>query len=545
MEHKPLVSITIIFLNAEQFIAEAIDSVLAQTYGRWELLLVDDGSSDGSTAIARRYASQRPEQIRYLEHPGHRNHGMSAARNLGIGASSGAYIAFLDADDVLLPEALAEQVAILEAHPEAAMVYGPIEWWYSWTGDPADRQRDFIQDLRVEPNTIVEPPALVPIFVRKEGATPCAPLLRREIVERVGGFEAAFKGMYEDQVFRAKICLQAPVFVSGKTWYRYRQQPAGCCSVTVRAGQYHRARRTYLGWLAAYAGAQGVRDAAVWDALRHELWPYQHPVLHTLAATARGLTPSLAALLVQIARLALPLALRRSLGDVWALRKRQPPVGRVRLGSLRRRTPISRAWGYDRGLPVDRYYIERFLAAHAPDIRGRVLEIGDDTYTRRFGGQRVSRSDVLHVSESGPPVTIVADLCDAEQIPSDSFDCIIITQTLPFIYDVAAAIATLERILKPGGVVLATVSGISKVSRHDMDHWGHFWHFTSLSARRRFEEAFSSGQVHVATYGNVLASIAFLHGMAAAELSQADLDYHDPDYELAIGIRAVKREAAL
>jgi len=217
-----------------------------------------------------------------------------------------------------------------------------------------------------------------------------------------------------------------------------------------------------------------------------------------------------------------------------------PPVGSVRLGSLRRLQPISRVYGFDRGLCIDRYYIDQFLSAHTPDIRGCVLEIGDDTYTRAFGGDHVSESDVLHVAEGDPKATIVADLTCADQIPSDVFDCIIFTQTLQFIYDMRAAIRTLHRILKPGGVLLATFPGISQISRYDMDRWGDYWRFTTLSARRLFEEVFPAGNVSVEAYGNVLAAIAFLHGLAAEELKQRELDHNDPDYEVLITVRVAK-----
>ena len=173
-----------------------------------------------------------------------------------------------------------------------------------------------------------------------------------------------------------------------------------------------------------------------------------------------------------------------------------PRVGRVRFGSLRRLTPISRTFGFDRGLPIDRHYIERFLSAHAGDIRGDVLEIGDNAYTRRFGGERITKSDVLHVSEGNPDATIVGDLTCADFIPSDSFDCVILTQTLHLIYDLRAALKTLYRILKPGGVVLATFPGISQMSN---DCWRESWcwAFTHLSARRLFEEIFPSANVRV------------------------------------------------
>lgn len=216
-----------------------------------------------------------------------------------------------------------------------------------------------------------------------------------------------------------------------------------------------------------------------------------------------------------------------------------PPVGFVRFGSLRRLAPISAVWGYDRGLPIDRYYIEQFLASHVADVQGRVLEVADDGYTKRFAN-RVTQSDVLDLVADNPRATIVADLTSGEQIPSEAFDCIILTQTLHLIYDVPAAIRTLHRVLKPGGVVLATVPGLAKVSRYDMDRWGDHWRFTTRSARALFAEVFLQEHVTVRAYGNILAAVSFLHGLSAQDLRHSELEHHDPDYELLVAIRAEK-----
>ncbi len=219
-------------------------------------------------------------------------------------------------------------------------------------------------------------------------------------------------------------------------------------------------------------------------------------------------------------------------------------LGEVRLGDLRRLRPISTEWGFDRGRPIDRYYIERFLECHCQDVRGHVLEIEDDAYTRRFGGDRVSKSDVLHVMEGNPAATIIADLTHADHIPSDTFDCIILTQTLHLIFDVRAALVTLNRILKAGGILLATFPGITKISHSEWSgSW--FWAFTSCSARRLFEEVFLPGSVQVESHGNVLAAASFLYGLAVEELSPKDLDYYDPDYEVSITVRATKSLPAL
>jgi LmbE family N-acetylglucosaminyl deacetylase/SAM-dependent methyltransferase len=231
------------------------------------------------------------------------------------------------------------------------------------------------------------------------------------------------------------------------------------------------------------------------------------------------------------------LKVARSLRD---RQHRSPPVGRVRFGSLRRVEPMSRNWGFDRGRPVDRYYIERFLAEHSGDIRGRALEIVDDEYIRSMGSG-VTRTDILHLAPGDPRATIVADLSVGHEIPSDTFDCIVLTQTLHLIYEVRQAIATVHRILKPGGVVLATMPGIRQVSRPDMDRWGDHWRFTSRSAKTLFAEAFGEDGVEVETYGNVLAATALLYGLADRELARHELEAWDPDYELLIGVRAAKR----
>jgi SAM-dependent methyltransferase len=242
----------------------------------------------------------------------------------------------------------------------------------------------------------------------------------------------------------------------------------------------------------------------------------------------------------QVARRTLPERARRWLRAQWDRREYVPPVGSVRFGSLRRLTPISREYGFDRGLPIDRYYIEAFLARHAADVSGRVLEIKDDGYTRRFGAERVTASDVLCLEADDPHATIVGDLVSADHIPSDTFDCVIVTQTLQLVYDVRAALRTVHRVLRPGGVLLATVPGLSQVSPHAEwgDRWA--WGFTTVSTRGLLEEAFAGGEVEVEAFGNVMVAVAYLHGLAVSELRREELEHRDPEYQLSIGARARK-----
>ncbi|WP_200929927.1 class I SAM-dependent methyltransferase [Nostoc piscinale] len=222
------------------------------------------------------------------------------------------------------------------------------------------------------------------------------------------------------------------------------------------------------------------------------------------------------------------------------IRYGRSPVGWINFGSLGRLKPIRTDFGLGRGLAIDRYYIENFLALYAEEIQGHVLEIKEPLYTEKFGGDRITKSDVLHVEAGNPKATIVADLTNADHLSSDTFDCIILTQTLQFIYNVPAAIKTLHRILKPRGVLLVTVSGISQISSEDMERWGQYWSFTALSIQKLFQEVFEPDKIEVTSYGNVLSAIALLHGIVTEEIEQSKLNYHDPEYQVLITARAVK-----
>jgi glycosyltransferase involved in cell wall biosynthesis len=290
---QPLVSVITIFLNGEKFIEEAIRSVLAQTYSNWELILVDDGSSDASTALAQHWVTRCPHQIRYFEHPGHENRGMSASRNLGVERAWGDYIAFVDADDVWLPRKLEEQLTLFQTHSHAAMVYGRTEIWFSWTGTPEDQERDYSYPLGLPSETLIEPPALVRSLLENKFQTPttCSALIRKKVYQQLGGFQESFRGMFEDQAFFLKLCLREPVFVSGNCWARYRQHADSCCAIAERSGQdYAAARLPLLRWFRNYLIENQIADSEVWRALRIELGRSHRPVagyLSRMLKTAR------------------------------------------------------------------------------------------------------------------------------------------------------------------------------------------------------------------------------------------------------------------
>ena len=292
----PAVSVVVIFLDEETFLAEAVESVLAQTYRDWELLLVDDGSTDRSTALAQRYADRFPGRVRYLEHPGHENRGMSATRNLGVANARGRYVAFLDADDVWRPEKLAEQVAIFETHPELGMVCGASEYWWSW-GDP--ERDDVVVPVGGRQDAVSRPPELsLALYPLGEGAAPCPSglVLRRDVVEAVGGFVEHFRGpyqLYEDQAFLAKVYLSTPIYVASGCWDRYRQHPDSCVAEVTKAGKYDEVRRFFLEWLEGYLAAQPSPHPDVADALRRALGPYRHPRRTRVGRAFRRLTRGL------------------------------------------------------------------------------------------------------------------------------------------------------------------------------------------------------------------------------------------------------------
>ena len=254
---RQLISVIMIFLNERRFIEEAIRSVLAQTHQDWELLLIDDGSTDGSSEIARSIAAKYPAKVRYLEHAGHQNLGMSASRNLGVCQAKGSLVAFIDADDMWVPGKLEEQLAILSSHPTADMVFGAVQYWYSWTGKPDDLKRDCIVCFNAPPNTLVESPKLLLSLIERETVTSTIALIRRSAIINAGCFEESFRGLYEDQAFFAKLCSKSAVFVSNDCWYKWRKHSDASSYKGMNDDDYRAARLKFLVWVENYLSSQG------------------------------------------------------------------------------------------------------------------------------------------------------------------------------------------------------------------------------------------------------------------------------------------------
>jgi glycosyltransferase involved in cell wall biosynthesis len=281
----PMVSVITTFLNPGRFLSEAVASVLEQTWRSRELLLVDDGSTDGSSEWARSLAEREPS-VRYIEHADHANLGMSASRNAGIAQARGTVIAFLDADDVFLPEKLDRQVTVLMARPDVDAVIAETLLWYGWTEKEEDISRDTVRTLRLAAGSYA-PGELIPRLIQRAIRTPatCGVLVRRSTVERIGGFEPSFRTMYEDQAFFFKLFLHSRTLVMPEVFDRYRQHPDSCCVMAERTGDFSQdggpspARQRFLDWAADYLRTQNGGRSWSWYLVELERWLGHHPSL--------------------------------------------------------------------------------------------------------------------------------------------------------------------------------------------------------------------------------------------------------------------------
>src|SRR5918994_645327 len=443
VEAAPLVSVVIPCYNQARFLGEAIESVLAQSYPHFEVIVVDDGSTDNTSEVAASYAG-----VRCIRQD---NQGLAGARNTGIRESKGSYLVFLDADDCLLPDALKVGVQWLKARPECAFVSG-IDRLIAADGS-------VLQEWPRSPLSFSEEDAYTALLRGNYIAMHATVIYQRDVFETVGGFDTS-RSACEDYELYLRVARRLPVCWHNTVVAEYRQHSANMSRSPALILKEARAvlflQRTYIKSNKRYKEAYktGVRN-----------WQHRYGIPLAREALAhtrrREWKQALSDLLVLVRYYPIAFVHPKAFVRVWRkLRSCAPPVGRVRFGSLRRLTPVSREFGFDRGLPIDRYYIESFLARQAGDIQGHVLEIKDRTYTRKYGGSSVQVSDVLDMIEDSPQVTIVADLASAPHVPSDTFDCIICTQTLHLIYDVRLVVQTLYRVLKPGGVLLATIPGI-------------------------------------------------------------------------------------
>jgi glycosyltransferase involved in cell wall biosynthesis len=526
------VGVVVTTYDHARYLPESLGSIVGQSRPVDAIVVVDDGSTDDPAAVVARFP-----RVRLIRQE---NRGLAAARNAGLAALDTTYVVFLDADDRLAPQAIACGLACFDRAPDCGLVYGghvyidadghEIGCRYDPPGD-----EPYLQLLRGN-------------FIAMHGTV----MYHRAKLIEAGTFDETLRRCEDYDVY-LRMARRFPMAGYADQVAAYRLHGSNMSAdhaamlrsaLAVQARhrpsrEHPRARAAWLegrrNWRRCYAEemtASRYRERQAGGSLGRSL--------PRLVAAARA-QPSLA--WRELSR-----GVRRRVADVlpgrvghWMRPRadRRLGLGRVRFGDLHRLTPISRHFGFDRGLPVDRYYIERFLARHASEIVGRVLEVGDDAYTRRFGAGRVTQSDVLHVRAGNPRATFVGDLTDASTLPEDAFDCIVLTQTLHLIYDVRLAIERLRRSLAPGGIVLVTAPGISQIDRGEWrSAW--YWSFTAVSMARLFGEVFGDDAVLIEEYGNVFAATAFLQGLAVEELRREDLDPLDKAYPVILGVRARK-----
>lgn len=286
METEPLVSIGIAYYNAERFFEETLESVLAQTYKNWELILANDGSTDDSVKIATKYAERFPGKIYCIEHPGGVNRGTAATRNLCLSKAGGKYFALLDADDVWEKVKLFQQVPLLEANPSVAMIYGRCRIWHSWTGKPEDIHRDWITS-KEGPDRVISPPELLVRFLKTEWDQPltCDVVFTTESLREVGGWSEDFPRMYEENIVYSKIFLRYPVYWTNLCLSHYRQHPENMCHQAMargewKAGKPNPIRLQYLNWLRVYIKEEGFEAEEIHQMLKKAFFPYTHPNLY-------------------------------------------------------------------------------------------------------------------------------------------------------------------------------------------------------------------------------------------------------------------------
>lgn len=532
---RATVAVIIPTFNHARFLADAIKSVLAQTRPADEIIVVDDGSTDDPAAVVAQF-----QQVRLIRQE---NRGLSGARNIGLRSCMTTHVVFLDADDRLLPNALDAGFTCIAARPDCGCVYGGYRFI-------SENGRSIAPDC-VNP---IDGDAHLAILRRNLIGMCATVLFRRDCLLAVNGFDETFKTC-EDYDLYLRIAQRYRIANHSETVAEYRRHGQnvsndlrkiylsdravldrhegriGSDTTALAVLKERRAtmRDEYARWMFGKAGAD-------WQArlgIRKVIWNLTQAAQLSPVLTMRMLLRGLSRRTMKMLPRAIVRRIERIRGRV--------PIGSVRFGDLRRLSPLSRSFGWDRGTPVDRHYIESFLAQNAGDIHGRVLEIGSNDYTQRLGGTHVERSDILSV-EANSDATLVGDLTQPGVLPEAIFDCIVLTQTLQYIFDVRAAVAALYRALKPGGVLLVTAPSVK--SQIDGSQWGAtwYWWFTAAALRRLLEESFKPEAVTVEAYGNIFTATAFHYGVALEELKPAELAVSDPDFPVIVAARAIRRQ---
>jgi len=532
----PLVSVIIPCYNQGAYLPEAFASIWQQGYPAIEIIVVDDGSTDNTREVAEKSAG-----VKYIYQT---NQGPSAARNLGIQHAKGEMLVFLDADDWLLPDAIQTNVRYLQQNEKLAFVSGAHE-------------KVFVEDgLVKEEAQEVTANHYCQLLQGNYIGMLATVMYRRWVFDELQ-YDTGLRSC-EDYDLYLNIARNYPVAHHTQKIAAYRLHASNTSAnipVMLTAGLQVLARQQKR--LRTPAEEQAFKKGhAIWKAyytkeLYRKLLQKKIHASEQVYLTLLTYHPTLlfkymakrnASGIKSIIKKNMPAFGLKLMQQLGLYNPRVPVVGNVDLGDFNRTSPFSTDFGYDRGGPIDRYYIENFLRKEKTSIKGRALEIGDNEYTLLFGGDQITQSDILHVDASNPKATLVGDISHAPHLPSNAFDAIVLTQTLHLIYDFRDALETCHRILKPGGTLLLTVPGITPI---DHGEWKKtwYWAFTDKAMHRLMADAFPQGAVEVNSYGNVYAATTFLYGMGLPEVSKTKLDQHDQHFQVTITVKAVKAAA--
>jgi len=536
LKDSPLVSIIIPCYNHGKYLLSALESIWSQGYPSLEIIVVDDGSTDDTKKVLKDLS-----EIIYLYQE---NKGLSAARNIGVLHSTGEFLIFLDADDWLLDGAMVTNLSYLLWDNNLAFVSGA----YQKVFVDGNKTLDVVK--QINDNHYIQ--LLCGNYIGMHGTI----MFRRWVFDHILYDESL--SACEDYDLCLKIAKKYPVVHHTHKIAAYRIHQTNMSSniplmLTSALKVLYRQKKDFQTREEKRAYHIGCRSFKIYYCLLlyNQLLNEKMRITaqRFLTLTRYNPTQSLKLflkisfknqkMLKSILKEKTPGFYKRWMHKAGFLKSYIPETGAVKAGDFNSLSPFSTTFGYDRGGPVDRYYIEKFLKQEAEHIKGRTLEIGDNEYSIKFGQNRISKSEILHIDDTNPKANFIGDLSNVPQIPENTFDCIILTQTLHLIYDFKAALTTCQRILKPGGVLLLTTPGITPI---DHDTWEHtwYWSFTDQALKKLISETFPGGNAKIESFGNVFIASAFLYGMGVNEVTVDQLDYHDPHFQVTVTAKVIK-----
>jgi len=536
LKASPLVSVIIPCFNHGKYLITALESIWTQHYPAIEIIVVDDGSTDNTKETLKDLI-----EVKYIYQE---NQGLSAARNKGILHSEGDFLIFLDADDWLLDGAIATNLSYLLWDNNLAFVSGAHEKVFADSSNTVDVAEKINAEHYIH--------LLCGNYIGMHGTV----MFRRWVFDHVLYDESL--SACEDYDLYLKVAKNSPVFHHSHKIAAYRIHQTNmsgnipliltsALKVLQRQKKSLQTREEKKAYLMGRRSFRKYYSSLLYDQLVNNKMAITTQRFLTLTSYCPFLSVKLSIKILfskqiklkSILKKKTPGFCKRWLHRAGFFKSYIPAPGEVNTGDFNRLSPFSAKFGYDRGGPIDRYYIEKFLKQEAEHIKGRTLEIGDNEYSLMFGRDKIDRSDILHIDDTNAKASFIGDLSHAPQIPENTFDCIILTQTLHLIYDFKAALATCHRVLKPGGFLLLTTPGITPID-HETWESTWYWSFTDKALTKLISETFPGGTTKIESFGNVSIASAFLYGMGVDEVAVDQLDFHDPHFQVIVTAKVIK-----